>query len=452
MTAAVGLVLATACPVFAQRLSFSTDFDGRGTGGSISISKVQPSSHTYSTDSGTRTATSPSSSNSSSRSSGGAHPGSSAASSSPTYYPPSSSSSGPPRNSDAAYYEYEYQRYLQQQREAEERRRLLEEIERERERKVELGRLQGMLDQLDFLDGVDADHRYQLKYDVINRLVPDFNAQEQQVMRDRSSLLERLAARLDRTYVPPPPRPRHYSSVFVGGLFYTPSEAARDKELGLNDPFTGKRFDQTLGFGSDTLVDLARVTTDHLLLNLNAATEQMLGGDVGAQLNKLKGSSVDELVCHSNGCAVAQALIARGFIKARTLRIMGGDAAIMNLDALHALHESTGVTISVYAVVGDPVPLVPTGWQIIEIMKKIGQPLQSFESAASLTYEALGLKARSGFTAGAPIEVQLLTAPVSGEPWGQRHARNTYFGIITAQRMMGTRLADGRMDPAAMNR
>jgi hypothetical protein len=407
-------VAVPAVPAFSQSLSFSTDFDGSGTGGSISISS-------YSSSSGN--------------------------SYHPHYYRPQSSSG----NSYAAYYAYEYQRYLQQQQEAEKRRELMERIAEEK-RINNLQRLQSLLGELDQLEGADVYHQYQLKYQVINELVPQFNAEQQQAVRDRNSVLERLTYQMDHTHVPPPPGPRHYGRVFIGGLFYTQGNAARDKSLGLNDPFTGKAFDETLGFGSNSAVDLARVTADHFLSELNRLSENMLGGSAATQLQKLKGATIDELVCHSNGCAIAQVLIATGFVKVGTLRMLGGDAAIMDLDALHALHEKTGVTVAVYAVVGDPVPLVPTGWQIVAAMKKIGKPLVSFQNSQSLTDEALGLKARSGFTPDAPIRVQLLTAPVSGEPWMQEHARDTYFGIVTAQRMMGVRLPDGNLNPAAMNR
>jgi hypothetical protein len=424
---AVGMTVAVAVPAFSQSLSFSIDFDGRGTGASISISTPgfhSPSPASYQ----------PSES----------HEGSGGS----TYH--SSDRDYGSSSSGSSYYHYEYQRYLEQQREAERRRELMERI-REQERLHELQRLQGLLNQLEQLEGVDTDHRYQLKYRLVKEVIPQFESEKESAVNERNAVLDRLAYQMDHMRVPAPPRPPHYERLFIGGLFYAAEDAARDKGLGLNDPFTGRPFDATLGFGTHSYLDWARVIADHFLGDLNRLSERMLGEGSPAQLLKLKGATVDELVCHSNGCAVAQALIAKGFIKVGTLRVLGGDAAVMDLDSLHALHEKTGVAVSVYAVVGDPVPLLPTGWQILDLMKKIGTPLPSFQSRQSLTYEALGLKTRAGFRAGAAIEVQFLTAPVSDEPWTQRHIRDTYFGIITAQRMIGVRLADGRLNPAAIN-
>jgi hypothetical protein len=54
----------------------------------------------------------------------------------------------------------------------------------------------------------------------------------------------------------------------------------------------------------------------------------MTGGSDAAQLNRLKGATIDELVRHSNGYAIAQVLISTGFIHLKTLHVLGGDAAV----------------------------------------------------------------------------------------------------------------------------
>ena len=63
-------------------------------------------------------------------------------------------------------------------------------------------------------------------------------------------------------------------------------------------------------------------------------TELYVGGSDAAQLNRLKGATIDELVCHSNGCAIAQVLMATGFIHVKTLHVLGGDAAVTDVDSL----------------------------------------------------------------------------------------------------------------------
>ena len=47
-----------------------------------------------------------------------------------------------------------------------------------------------------------------------------------------------------------------------------------------------------------------------------------------------KGATIDELVRHGNGCAIAQVLMATGFIHVETLHVLGGDAAVTDVDSL----------------------------------------------------------------------------------------------------------------------
>jgi hypothetical protein len=65
-----------------------------------------------------------------------------------------------------------------------------------------------------------------------------------------------------------------------------------------------------------------RVAPDHVFAELNTLTEKMyVGGPDAAQLNRLKGATIDELVRYSNG-AIAQVLMATGFIHVETLHVL----------------------------------------------------------------------------------------------------------------------------------
>jgi hypothetical protein len=65
---------------------------------------------------------------------------------------------------------------------------------------------------------------------------------------------------------------------------------------------------------------------------LTTLTEKMNVG--GSDAPQLKGATIDELVRHSNGYAIAQILMATGFIHVETLHVLGGDAAVTDVDSL----------------------------------------------------------------------------------------------------------------------
>jgi hypothetical protein len=437
----LGLVVA---PLQAPALavSFSSDFDGRGTGSGFSLSTYRAS--TYRPPS--------------------------------TPYRASQNNSNPPStghyDADGHYdstvwspyvtpsVDYERQVYLRQQEEAAERLVLLRQIQAQKESQVQS--IQGLLDQLYQLDGVNVRERYHLKYDVATNLLPAFASEQQRLMQEHDSELDRLAHELDTMIVPTPPPEAfgNYSRVFIGGLFYTSAIAKQDQVNSMSDPFTGKAFDGVFGFGAESkTADLARVVGDHFLAELNALTETSLQGRNAEQLSQLKGAHIGELVCHSNGCAVAEVLIASGFIHVRSLRVLNGDCAITCFDSLNRLQEKTGTKVSIYVVKGDIVPLLPTGWQIMEAMNQIGGPLMAYEGAKSAIDEILGVAPRTGFDPTARVSVQILNAPMSFPPQVAqaaeaevyRHVKSTVFQLITGQRVLG--LLDSNGDPkvAAMN-
>jgi hypothetical protein len=67
--------------------------------------------------------------------------------------------------------------------------------------------------------------------------------------------------------------------------------------------------------------------------SLSIAAIKLLGIRM-CRWTKLKGATIDELVRHSNGCAIARGLMATGFIHVETLHVLGGDAAVTDVDSL----------------------------------------------------------------------------------------------------------------------
>ncbi|TAK81283.1 MAG: hypothetical protein EPO20_24570 [Betaproteobacteria bacterium] len=378
----------------ARAVSFSTDFDGSRLGGSISISRFQPSSR------------------------------------------------GSERDS---YSVHVYENYVAQREEAEKRARIEKEIEDAR-RAQQAARLSELLRSLDRLSGADDRKRYRLKAAVIQELEPRFQQEQQEERNRQRTILQRLMVEADRIRVPSPPT--HYRCVFIGGTSYSPEDAKEDAFKGLRDPFINERFGLIVGPGTHSRFDMGRSTADHIF-----GERDRLSAETMARVGILKGTEVDELVCHSNGCMIARVLIQTGFIrKVYKLRVLGGDAAITNIGALAELRDSRGVQVSVYAVKGDGVPLTPTGWQILDAMKRIGAPLQTFQTAGDLTYEVLGLKPRKGFDGADPVQVQVLSPLVADQPFPEVHGFRNYFGIIGAQRRLGLLRPDGDPNPEAMLR
>ncbi len=291
------------------------------------------------------------------------------------------------------------------------------------------------------IDGIDddEDRRDKLTLDVLHKLVPEFHESQEQ----NNEQLRRLSSQMAQIRVPSPSVPPNYKRLMIFGATVTPAEAQRQRRLGLSNPFDGQRFDQVLGFAVPGLAEVGRVVGDHFLSEINLLTPTTKN-----QLAPLRGAVVDDLVCHSNGCAVTYVLIATGYIKVRgSVRMLGGDASISNLDQWQELQQKTGLKIAAYATEGDPVPLAPTGWQIMDAMRRIGSPLRTFAASLSLTDQVLGLTSNPGYQPAASIQVQILTPLVRDEPALRRHEFIQYDGLITAQRMMGALLSNGDFKP-----
>jgi hypothetical protein len=377
----------------AQSLSFSTDFDGTGMGGSVSFSRFRPSGN-Y-----------------------GNNP----------------------------YASFEYERYQAQQAEARKREELKKRIEEARQAQ-RVGELSQLLAALDQLDDSNETRRYQLKYKVLTELEPKFREEQTAAAVRQRDRIQKLMYQADHISVPSPAV--HYESVFIGGMTYSPAEALADTQRGLANPFDGRRFDLIVGAGRRSWADLARAIEDHFLGEGN-----LLSLETVSQVRRLKNAVVNQIVCHSNGCAIARVLVATGYVKGvKKLRVLGGDESITNLDAYASLSSTSGTDVRVYAVIGDPVPLSPTGWQILDAMKKIGLPLESLSATSSLTYQVLGLTRRKGYDPSSTLHVQMLSPLVKDEPALDRHLFRNYFGIITGQRMIGALQGNGDLVDAAVIR
>lgn len=359
--------------------------------------------------------------------------------------------------SSVDYSGYE-KRLREQQLKEEQRKKELEEKIRQAKNLLDAQKALQLLKQLHQLQGI-ADNDFEQAHQrsrVINNLVPRLGREQREANQHHESRLERLAHDMDHIQVPSPSRcyGKQHPQILILGTFDTPQEAEKDWNNHLKNPFTGGSFCDIFGFGRESLTaESARVFFEHFLQNTN-----ILSATTVDQLARLKGATIEEVVCHSNGCAVAEAVIRAGFVKGvKRLRILGGDAAVTNLDSIKKLQEQMiqrvpGARVDVYAVIGDPVPLIPTGWQILDAMRRIGEPLTSFESARSLTYEALGLKGRRGFDAASRLQVQFLTPPVKGAPSLKLHEFLTYAGIIWGQTVNGFRTSTGDIKPEAIIR
>jgi hypothetical protein len=153
------------------------------------------------------------------------------------------------------------------------------------------------------------------------------------------------------------------------GTFDTPEVAAEMKaDPHVVDPFTGARYSEIMAFGLSEASPLQlagmskealRVTLDHFLANFD-----MLSPATERQVRKLYGVRVHELVVHSNGATIAEALIRRGWMQVDELRILGGDRSLNNLAGLRQLSADKHMRISVYALDHNVIPEIPVRWSI----------------------------------------------------------------------------------------
>jgi hypothetical protein len=258
------------------------------------------------------------------------------------------------------------------------------------------------------------------------------------------SYRERLAWSLNHIVGPPPlPHPLHYRRILIWGFLSTPDEARQAAESGIEDPFSGEPFDNVFAFGTKGVADLARVSLDYLLGHLDR-----LSPDTTRQIGQLKGATADEVVCHSNGCRIAQVLIATGMLKVNKLRVLGGDGALMDLGYLKTLIDERKLQeVSVYAIRNDIVPNIDLGWKIMDLTTKIGRPLQSFQGKRDdLTYQVLGLTEKPKFNPDVKLQVHVLSFPAASDlNIVEKHRYESYRRVVKGWRMSGCLTPAGAM-------
>lgn len=397
------LVLFIFPPAFVcQSFSYSTDFDGRGTGAgfTVTVNRPSPDRPTYS-ERNPRTDTSPQSS-----------------------------------SDDRQVQEHLNERYQEQLREAERAAaaaRLRRQIEEATDNVV---RLRDLLEQLERLENQEpsATERMKLTQEVLD-LQQQFEAARTTYLASIPGYRERLAAAFRTAHVPLPATPRHYRSILIWGMFGTPADAQKAVLERERDPFSGIPFDDVFAFGDAGRSDVGRVSLDHLLGHF-----QKLSSTTRARLGLLNGATADEVVCHSNGCRIAEVLIETGMLKVGRLRILGGDNAALELNYLASLKKSKGLKeISVFILRGDLIPLISPGWQIIERMAKVGGPLRTFDSfATNTTYQLLGLTSRPSFNPVSDIKVHMMSYPAArATDLKALHVYDNYSRVVKGLRMMG---------------
>lgn len=381
--------------VQAQSVSFSTDFDGRGTGSSIGVDYPRLSAGRPSTSS------------------------------------ESSSDS-------AAVQQHLDNRYREQVREVQrsaEVKRLQVEADQARARQDALT-AQRVLQQLQFLQRDEpSDVQRALYTQQVLNLQKQFEAKRESYLAMLPSYNRRLTAAINLINVPPAPHPLHYRSILVLGLWATPQDAEEMVANRERNPFNENNlpYDDVFAFGKAGSTDLGRIALDHFIgqfEHLSAATL--------AHIGKLKGATADEVVCHSNGCRVVSVLIEMGQLKAGKLRVLGGDNAILEIDRFRALKQSKGLSeVSLFMLSGDLVPVIDPGWRIMDLMHKINHPLQTFAAyAGDTTYQLLGMAKRPGFRPGADVQVHMLSYPASSD-FVSQHIYENYRRVVKGWRMSG---------------
>jgi hypothetical protein len=212
---------------------------------------------------------------------------------------------------DSAYQDFLRRRYDEQVREAKQREEE-EERRKQAERARRLGNLRDLQSQLeDWEQKENSESRQQMKYtqDVLV-LEKKFEQARKQYLEMIPSYRERLEESINHIMVPPPSPPLRYDSILIRGTTNTPDDALIRTLKGTLNPFTGKNFNQVFGFAlSDTItnIELIRVVLDHYLSSFNSLSPETM-----SQLGQLKGATARQVVVWSNGYRVALALIATG--------------------------------------------------------------------------------------------------------------------------------------------
>jgi hypothetical protein len=355
----------------------------------------------------------------------------------------------------STYVQYEQARYQQQE---EQRAARLKQEEAEKERLAKMRELEEELAQVQQAEKVirireklrelekaqdkTLNHDLRLKGELVDEL-PKFNNLLIYEKHDYDDLLRKLSHEMNHIHVPSPMEGRRYiPRVLFLGWTGTPEEALEMQQQQAKDPFNGLAYNAVYGFAlPSTAVDFGRVLLDHFLLSFNLPTPE---SELERTLAQLKGATIGELVVHSNGAAIAETMIENGMINVQTLRILGGDGSLMNLESLDNIADRNYTQVYVYANAGDPVPMAPLGWSIRGAVESLSNP-QSFDLAEEhvdvhdFTYAVLGLEPPSW---SSNLHVTLLSTPwnpLNPSNVVRNHVYSTYYGLLNAQRIVESR-------------
>lgn len=327
------------------------------------------------------------------------------------------------------------QRYEEQQREHQrekERLALIERIKKQQKDAGDIQELQRLQEALKKFDNKDARANYNLKSKIMDSL--SVFEQQQRIFRNKQTiLLKKISQSILDIKVPPPETPPTYKSVLFLGMFQTPEVANKEKAKKLKNPFTDVPYDDIFAFGSPkTLEELKRGPLDHLLGDIN-----LLSTSTFKELARLKGATIENMVAHSNGAKVAEVLIRTNYIKGvKTLRILGGDGALMNIESLQQLANEKGIKIYIYATKADPIPLVPKGWKIMEMAEQLVAPITQFKNVKNLAYDVMGLKEAKASNQY-KVQVELLYYNKRTSNPLEPHYYGVYHSIIKGRQLSG---------------
>lgn len=353
------------------------------------------------------------------------------------------------------YVRYEQTRYQQQQQqEAQQEEQAKEEAEREaEERRLQdelrntqnaerVRQLLAQLRQVRARRDAALDHDLPVKAEIVEKL-PQFEMERRQAEEWHNQLLRKLSHEMNEIEVPLPASYRRYiPRVLFLGWTGTPDEALEMQTRRAKDPFDGVPYNSVFGFALPGIgVDAIRVVMDHFLLEKLYPTPEK---NLERALSQLQGATIGELVVHSNGAAIAETMLDNDYFRVKTLRILGGDASLMNLEALNRLAKEKNIDIYVYANAGDVVPLAPTGWSLRGLAESLMNRASfdiSRENVApnSFAYQVLGFNSPKWSD---NLHVQLLSTPwnpLNPANIVRNHVYDTYYGLLNARRLVAER-------------
>lgn len=181
-------------------------------------------------------------------------------------------------------------------------------------------------------------------------------------LKERNLVMEEIAKRLDKVYVPPLPA-ESYDCVLFLGTGHSPEEAQAQSATYANffgEPANAKF--KVCAFGETGMLKdvVKRSIPDKIKAELFSSLTDKTMANAAPMFN----SKINRLFAHSNGATVAEVLIREDYIKVKEFHILGGDCSASNLKALNKLANEKNMDIYVYINIGDPIPFIPSYHQL----------------------------------------------------------------------------------------